>query len=234
MQQALIVEDISETGKWLLRVLLISFPDINITLCDSYRSVCDSLNQNQVFNLVLLDINLPDGNGLDLIPAILQHSPHCMIIISTIFDDDEHILHALRAGAKGYLLKDSPEQVFIQKLRGILTGDPPLSPSIARRILRHFQLDTAGKQLEQTIKKTSATYPNEAATLNLNMLSSREIEVLVLVAKGLSRKEIARLLNLSANTIARYIRDVYQKLDISSRAEAAVEACRLGLINVDQ
>lgn len=229
MQHALIVEDIGETGKWLVRVLLISFPDINITLCDSYRSVCDSLNQNQIFNLVLLDINLPDGNGLDLIPSILQHSPHCVIVISTIFDDDEHILQALRLGAKGYLLKDSPEPVFIQKLRGILTGDPPLSPSVARRILRYFQLDTLGKKLETHVENPA---PEKINLITSNALSSREVEVLVLVAKGLSRKEIARLLDLSANTIARYIRDVYQKLDISSRAEAAVEACRLGLINV--
>jgi DNA-binding NarL/FixJ family response regulator len=90
-------------------------------------------------------------------------------------------------------------------------------------------LDTLGKKLETHVENPA---PEKTNLITSNALSSREVEVLVLVAKGLSRKEIARLLDLSANTIARYIRDVYQKLDISSRAEAAVEACRLGLINV--
>ena len=173
-------------------------------------------------SLALVDINLPDGNGLDLIGCILKTSPNAYIITSTIFDDDEHIITALRNGAHGYLLKDSSEQVFIQKLRGILTGDPPLSPSIARRILQCFS---------QPANKTAT--PSNAETSDATSLSQRERDVLVLVAKGLSRKEVAELLGLSGNTVARYIRDVYQKLNISSRAEAAVEACRMGLVSTE-
>jgi len=103
-----------------------------------------------------------------------------------------------------------------------LTGDPPLSPSIARRILQCFS---------QPTNKTAT--PSNAETSDATSLSQRERDVLVLVAKGLSRKEVAELLGLSGNTVARYIRDVYQKLNISSRAEAAVEACRMGLVSTE-
>ncbi len=227
MQTALIVEDVEETSEWLVRVLQLAMPGVIPVLCNNCTMVLKQLQTQGRFNLVLLDINLPDGNGLRLLPDILHCSPEAYVIITTIFDDDEHIFTALRQGAKGYLLKDSSEQVFIQKLRGILTGDPPLSPSIARRILLHFN-----QQLEAETPVLAASSDHAiSAPESSRLLSPREREVLTLVAKGLSRKESARILDLSVNTVARYIRDVYQKLDISSQAEAAVEACRMGLVN---
>ncbi|MEZ5534206.1 MAG: response regulator transcription factor [Thiolinea sp.] len=228
MQKALIVEDVEETGEWLVRVLQVAWPGITPVLCNSCAMAMEQLQTQGRFNLILLDISLPDGSGLALLPDVLRCSPEAYVIITTIFDDDEHIFTALRQGAKGYLLKDSSEQVFIQKLRGILTGDPPLSPSIARRILLHFN-----RESDPTLPAQANSVPADMQTVqeSSRVLSPREREVLTLVAKGLSRKEIARMLDLSVNTVARYIRDVYQKLDISSQAEAAVEACRMGLVN---
>lgn len=223
MHTALIVEDIPETGEWLQALLERAFTGVAVKVCPTCAATRQFVKTNPV-SLALVDINLPDGNGLDLIGCILKTSPNAYIITSTIFDDDEHIITALRNGAHGYLLKDSSEQVFIQKLRGILTGDPPLSPSIARRILQCFS--------QPTNKPATAT-PSNAETSDATSLSQRERDVLVLVAKGLSRKEVAELLGLSGNTVARYIRDVYQKLNISSRAEAAVEACRMGLVSTE-
>lgn len=222
MQTALILEDHAETGQWLYQLLTTAFPNIAITLCATCRVAKEHIHQEQ-FNLALIDISLPDGNGIDLIPQLRQTSPHAYIIMSTIFDDDDHLLLALKAGAQGYLLKDMPEHFFVQKLRGILMGDPPLSPSIARKILHCFQSDRV---------KTVSAGNKELCALT-EALTAREQEVLTLVAKGYSRKEIAGLLNLSSNTIARYVRDVYQKLNISSRAEAAVTACRLGLVSTE-
>ncbi|QQZ27793.1 response regulator transcription factor [Thiothrix subterranea] len=226
MQHALIVEDVPETSQWLRDILTQTFGDIRTTQSMTCQQARDAL-QTQYFNLALLDLNLPDGSGIDLISCVRQRCPDAYIVITTIFDDEEHILKALRAGAHGYLLKDSPDARFIQKLRGILSGDPPLSPSISRRILRYFT------EVNAEQPQSAVVSPPHTESSQLNQLSPREQEVLTLVAKGLSRNDVAKLLTLSNNTVARYIRDVYQKLNISSRAEAAVEACRMGLVNTD-
>lgn len=220
MQHALIVEDIPTAGRWLAGILQTAFVDIQTTHCPTCQQARDFIHANCT-SLALLDINLPDGSGIDLVRCIRQRCPDAYVVITTIFDDEQHILRALQAGAHGYLLKDLPEHLFVQKLQGILNGDPPISPSISRQILRHFASREAAPE----------TSPQPSHSLDASHLSHREQEVLTLVAKGLSRNEVAAHLGLSGNTVARYIRDVYQKLDISSRAEAAVEACRMGLVN---
>lgn len=225
MQQALIVEDVPETSKWLCAVLQQAFGDIQASPASTCQQARQMLANNPI-NLALLDINLPDGSGIDLVTDIRQCCPDAYIVISTIFDDEEHILKALKAGAHGYLLKDLPDRIFIQKLRGILSGDPPISPSVSRRILQYFS--AAQPDNDRSNHKAAENNRSESATL-----SPREQEVLTLVAKGLSRNDVAELLGLSSNTVARYIRDVYQKLNISSRAEAALEACRMGLVRTD-
>ncbi len=222
MQHALIVEDVASAERWLQGVLQLAFVGIRTTHCPSCAHARDFIHANCT-SLALLDINLPDGSGIDLISGIRQRCPDAYIVITTIFDDEEHILKALKAGAHGYLLKDLPDAIFIQKLRGILSGDPPISPSISRRILQYFSAANHNGQAPP-----AETYKHASITL-----SPREQEVLTLVAKGLSRNEVADLLGLSGNTVARYIRDVYQKLDISSRAEAAVEACKRGLVSTE-
>ncbi|EIJ33086.1 response regulator transcription factor [Thiothrix nivea] len=227
MQQALIVEDVPETSEWLHLTLQKAFQQIHSFQADSCRQARQIL-QAHCISLALLDINLPDGSGIELVPCIRERCPDAYIVITTIFDDEEHILKALKAGAHGYLLKDLPERLFIQKLRGILNGDPPISPSISRRILQYFSAERSVPQTQANNMDIQADSRHEAISL-----SPREREVLTLVAKGLSRPEISSLLGLSTNTVARYIRDVYQKLNISSRAEAAVEACRMGLVSTE-
>lgn len=227
MQHALIVEDVPETGEWLCNILPQAFGDIHITLASTCQQARQTIEAAAI-NIALLDINLPDGSGIDLVPCIRQRYPDAYIVITTIFDDEEHILRALKAGTHGYLLKDLPDRLFIQKLRGILNGDPPISPSISRRILQYF----ATERMTEAAQREDAT-PYARTTPEAFSLSPREQEILTLVAKGLNRPEISSLLGLSTNTVARYIRDVYQKLNISSRAEAAVEACRRGLVSTE-
>ena len=214
MTNGLIVEDVSDTRDWLVGLLERAFPQIKITTCNSISQAQTAITENE-FSLVLLDIGLPDGSGIDLIQYIKTSIPNCYVVMSTIFDDENHVFPAFQAGADGYLLKDAPDELIISKLLGILSGDPPISPSIARKILRHFS--SFGTQVER-VKKLK--------------LSPREKEVLTMIAKGLGRKEIAELLGLSSNTIARYIKDVYLKLSVTSRAEATIEACRMGLVNI--
>lgn len=162
------------------------------------------------YNLALIDISLPDGSGIDLVKEIISSGAQTYIVMATIFDDDQHLFDSLRAGANGYLLKDLSPNELEKQIRGIIKGTPPLSSSIARRLLAHFN------NSQQVIKHS---------------LTPRETEVLALIGRGFTRKEVATKLTISANTAAEHIQNIYQKLNINTRAAAALEACRLGLIS---
>lgn len=217
IENVLILEDQQVMRHFLVKAVDVAFPDVTIT--DSATMVQAKLAlAEESFSLALLDISLPDGNGIELIPLIKETQPGCKIVMCTIFDDDAHLFEALRAGAQGYLLKEHPLQELIEQLQQILSDRPPLSPLIANRILEHFhQVD----EIENTPAEEEGYH-----------LTGREREVLTLVAKGLTRKEVADLLNISAYTVADYIKNIYRKLKVSSRAEATLEALRMGLIKL--
>lgn len=209
MQKGLIVEDLPQAAGELARRLLHVFPEITIQNADSLATARSVLNIWQP-DITLLDLGLPDGEGQSLLDeGILGCGT---IIVTTIFDDDQHLFSALRGGAHGYLLKDEPESVFIAALQGIIDGRPPLSPSIARRILGFFQ-----KRAQSDTEPTS--------------LSPREREVLAVIAKGYTVRQTAEILSLTTNTISGYLKSIYHKLQVNSRAEATREAIRLGLIS---
>ncbi|MBP6544191.1 MAG: response regulator transcription factor, partial [Piscinibacter sp.] len=129
-------------------------------------------------------------------------------------DDDEHLFPALQAGAFGYVLKEQARELIAEQLNRMSQGEPPLSPSIARRVIAYFAAQ-ARPQAKDTIPHVQ--------------LTDRENEVLLRVAKGFTLPEIGVQLNLSRHTIADYVKQIYRKLNVSSRAEAALEAQRLGL-----
>lgn len=211
MQTALLLEDHEDTRKWLKELVEGAFRGIEVTAVSTLAAARKQIAGRR-FNLAIVDISLPDGSGIDLIREIAQDSPETYCVVATIFDDDDHMFAALQAGAQGYLLKEQPKEQLRKRLEGILNGEPPLSPAVARRVLRHF-------------RKIPAAAPPEVK------LSDRETEVLTLIAKGMNRSDIARLLGISTNTAAGYIKTIYQKLNVSSRAEATLEASRLGLVN---
>ncbi|MEZ5537032.1 MAG: response regulator transcription factor [Thiolinea sp.] len=219
MFNIMVLEDIEATGDWMKALLLKTFPDVTVIVCHTLAEAREQSGK-QSLALALLDLNLPDGSGLEIIPLIRQQNPETRIIVMTIFDDQEHIFKAIRAGAMGYLLKDQSEKILINKLRGVMEGDPPLSPAIARKIL---------EQVRSSHEEPENSQIDPALHINLN---HREEEILILISKGMNRTEIAEILSLSPHTVARYIKDVYQKLDVSSRAEAAIMACRIGLIRM--
>lgn len=214
MQSILIVEDHNDTRKWWMENISKAFPDAvpesAITLKEA-REKCALHN----FSLALVDINLPDGSGIDLVDELVLKHPETYIVMSTIFDDDHHVFSALRAGANGYLIKDQPRESQIEMLKNIVNGQPPISPGVARRILRYFT--------EQKVEQKTAA----------QQLTNREQEVLRLIAKGYSRPEVAELMGLTSNTVSSYTKAIYQKLNVSRRAEAVIEAIRLGLISGD-
>lgn len=215
MKNGLIIDEITDSRCRLKNLLLRAYPDILISEYVDANKAHKAITTIK-YNIVLLDIGFQNGAGKEFIATIKKYSPDTYIIVCSTFDDDKHLLSALHAGAYGYLLKDTSEEILIEKLRGINIGDPPLSPGITRRLLRHY--------------RASAIQVNHKS----NHLSPRESEVLIYISKGLSRKEISKLLSISDSTVAGYIRDIYRSLNISCRAEAAIQACRMGLINMDK
>ncbi|NYT44105.1 response regulator transcription factor [Alcaligenaceae bacterium] len=210
MQKCLLVDDLPEGLSLMSALLAESFPELEQVTATSVREAMVQVGQHR-FSLALIDLELGDGHGADLIAWLTERQSECVSIVGTIFDDDEYLLRALKAGAQGYILKDQPPELIGLQLRGIRDGQPPLSPAIARRLMRHFQQPMFFSDTE-------------------SRLSGREREVLGLLAKGLRLVDIAQALEISRHTVGDHVKSIYRKLNISSRAEAALEAQRLGLI----
>lgn len=211
MRQVLIVEDIAEVRRALREVAARAFPGIGIREAVSVAEARAALAGGD-FDLLLLDIGLPDGSGVTIVDEAVGRVPQ--IVITTIFDDDAHLFEALRAGANGYLLKDEPADRLVELLCGIADGRPPLSASIARRMLHFFRPPASAA------RETPARTP----------LSPRETEVLTLIARGYTVRDVAAALDMSYNTAAGHLKGVYHKLSVNSRAEATMEAIRLGVV----
>lgn len=163
-------------------------------------------------DLCLVDIGLPDGSGLDFIAWLkAEHPTRCLIL--TVLGDRESVLRALRSGADGYLLKDTPPEQLQRAITSTIAGETPLSPQAATYLLNVF--------------KASVPLPEDAEA---NPLSVREVEVLKLFSRGLSYRETAGILQVSPHTIGDYVKAIYRKLSVHSRTEAIFEARQLGLI----
>lgn len=206
--QGLIVEDLPASARVLATALTQAFPGIGITVAGTLAEARSQVHASRL-DIALIDLNLPDGSGVDLIACLLQQLPDCHRIVTTIYADDRHLFPALQAGAQGYLLKDQPVERLVAALQALDRGEPPLSPAIAQRLLRTF---------------------NDGSSDDKTPLTSRETETLTLIAKGLRLSEVAELLGVTRNTAAGYVKNIYRKLNISSRAEATLEATRMGLI----
>lgn len=215
MYTVLIVEGHPETRDWLADIVRSALGGADVNGVGTLAQAYDQL-RDVTPTLALVDLSLPDGGGFELLRALRAECRETWCVVSTILDDDEHLFEALRSGASGYLLKDQSGADLTESLKGILAGRPPLSPVILRRILRYFHS------------------PGPAERAMRAYLSEREQEVLVLLAKGLGRSEIAGLLGVSDNTVASHIKAVYRKLNVSGRAEATMEAVRLGLVGERQ
>lgn len=188
--------------------------------------------------LLLADLDLPDGSGLELIRRVSLCSSAVDALVMTVFADERHVLEAIEAGATGYLLKDGDAPSICQALDEVLRGGSPISPSIARHLLRRFRAaDPFGAgppqahQPAQPQPLPQAAAGEEAKAVGL---TPREVEVLRLVAKGLSYVEIAVALTMSAHTVTSHIKHIYRKLAVRSRGEAVFEAAQMGLVQIGQ
>jgi len=208
MTKVLIVEDLSETRSWLREIVGAAFPESEIQEAASMRAGIAQAATND-FDVALIDLGLPDGSGLDVLRNMRLIRPETVCVVTTVMGDDASIVGALSAGAQGYLLKEQSQDLLIRQLKQMAEGIPALSPSVARRIMEHF-------------RRTGPAAPEDD-------LTGREREVLALIGRGLRNGEVAETLGISENTVAGYIKDIYRKLGISSRAEASWHAARLGL-----
>ncbi|RZS54653.1 response regulator [Sphaerotilus mobilis] len=219
MKQILLLEDLPEIRAYLRALVLQVFP--GSTVVESAR-IADALQQVGAhrFDLAMIDLGLPDGSGVKVVQALRDQQPDAQSVVVTIHDDDDHLFPALQAGAYGYLLKEQPREQLMEHLQRISQGEPPLSPSIARRMISYFSAQASRPMAQQPA--ADQLMPNV-------QLTEREREVLLRVAKGFTLPEIGTQLGLSRHTIADYVKQIYRKLNVSSRAEAALEAQRLGL-----
>ncbi|MEO8120230.1 MAG: response regulator transcription factor [Rhodoferax sp.] len=171
-------------------------------------------------DVLLVDLGLPDGSGIDVIRAASHMWPTCAVMVCTTFGDEAHVLQSIEAGASGYLLKDGTAGDMLAEIRSLHGGGSPISPLIARQILTRFRLaPTAAPDV------TAARSSSERVAL-----SAREKEVLELITKGFTADEIAKLTQVSQHTIRTYVRRIYIKLKVTSKAEAIYEARSQGLL----
>lgn len=204
----LVVEDIAQTRAWLVSTIAETFGAVAYG-AGTLKEARAWLQQRRlgVPFLALVDLGLPDGNGIELIEEIMADDPDAIVVVTTIYEDDEWLMRALGAGAQGYLLKDQDGSAIARRLASIEHGEVPISPAIARRLLHRFRTDE----------------PSQAS------ISTRETEVLRLIGRGLKSGEVAGVLGISQQTVTTHVKAIYRKLEITSRAEAALEARKRGL-----
>ena len=170
-------------------------------------------------DVLLVDLGLPDISGFEVVRFAAERYPECDILVITIFGDEANVLAALAAGARGYLLKGSLQHDIAFDIRDIRNGGSPLSPVIARQMLKRLQAttrDAPAKKAETTAEET--------------MLTAREGEILNAIARGFSYAETAEMLGVSVSTVHTFLKRIYRKLAVHSKTEAVFEANRLGLI----
>ena len=198
------------------RMLLGSEPDIEV-VAEAANGV-EAVQKAARFEptVVLMDIRMPDLDGLEATRQIIAKDPSARVLILTTFDLDEYVYEALRAGASGFVLKDDPPEQLIAAVRTVAAGDALLSPSVTRGVIKQFT-------------RVARPSPPKA----LEELTEREREVFTLIAGGLSNAEIGERLYISDTTVKTHITHIFQKLDLRDRVQAVVLAYRTGVIEAD-
>lgn len=168
-------------------------------------------------DVMLVDLGLPDIDGVELIRHAARHHPGCDALVVTMFADEQHVMTSLEAGATGYLLKDASVERIAAAIHDVRAGGSPISPGIARRVLQRFR-----------VAPVPPVPPPQAAPAS--PLSERETEILRLVAKGFSFDTVGEVLGISPQTVVTHVKKIYRKLAVHSRGEAVYEASQMGLL----
>jgi len=230
MKHILIVEDHEDAMVRMQRIVSEAFDEPCVRCANTIAAGRSYINE-QFFDLAIIDLALPDGSGEEITREISEKYPNTYIVISTIHDESSRLLAALENGARGFLLKEQPEEHLIQEFQGILKGKPPIAPAITRRLVEMVKTrgNSFQNESESTQHHSSTTDGKVDKDYNVN-LTQRESETLRMVANGLGRSEIATKLGISTNTVSSHISKIYAKLNIRNRAEATLAAQNLDLI----
>ena len=169
--------------------------------------------RNNLFDILLMDLNMPRVNGLEAGRVIRRECPHIGILVLTVDDSDEKIFQVLQLGVAGYLLKDVDSKTLIQSIRKVYSGEPILSPTVTGKLLEQF------------------TQPNPLK--NTCGLSEREMEILYYVVRGSSNREIGTALFISEKTVKNHLSSIYRKLAVEDRTQAALKAVKLKFVRLD-
>jgi DNA-binding NarL/FixJ family response regulator len=220
----LIVEDDAVTRRTLSLAIE---KEPSLKLLDALDCVQSALTwlRHQSADILLVDLGLPDGSGIEVIRFCAQAYPACNMMVVTTSSDEDSVLDSIEAGASGYILKDAGRPDIARALLDLHAGGSPISPTIARKVLARMR---DGKAVDVTKDKESTSI--EAPVF----LTKREAAILDLIARGDSYGDVARQLTLSVGTVQTHIKNIYDKLSVHSRGAAVYEANRRGLLQMDQ
>ncbi|WP_199710672.1 response regulator [Noviherbaspirillum cavernae] len=217
----LVVEDDAVTRR-MLCLAIEKAPALK--LLAEFDSVKPALNwlENRTVDVLLTDLGLPDGSGIDIIKACATQHPDCDIMVITISSDETSVLACIEAGASGYVLKDSGAMDVARAVLDLRAGGAPMSPTIARMVLA---------KVRDVKRPVPPAAPENASPASL---TKRESAILDLIARGDSYGEVAKILSVSVGTVQTHIKNIYGKLAVHSRGEAVFEAHRRGLLQLDR
>ncbi len=215
----LLVED-DEATRCHLMQSIDAHPQLCVSrTCGTLEQGLDAL-QEKVPDVLVTDLGLPDGSGIELIKAARKLTPPVEVMVITVFGDERNVLTAIEAGAGSYLLKDGDTAYIGKAIIKLLEGESPISAAIARQLLKRFQ---SASNLLSSGEKDKSDAP---------LLTGRETEVLGCMAKGYTYNEAADILGMSHHTVTSHIKNIYRKLEVNSRSEAVFQAVQLGLVDM--
>lgn len=204
--------------------------DESLRFVHAASSVADILAwlADNAVDILLVDLGLPDGSGLDVIRRCRRIQPACAVLVVTVFGDERNMLQAFEAGAGGYILKDGTEADLASHVTQLHAGGAPMSPLIARQLLVRWQANAAAARIESGQPAPPVGTGVDAE--GRESLSPREAQVLDMVARGFTYGEVAQRMGLSLSTVRTHVRNIYGKLDVHNKTEAVFEARHLGLL----
>ena len=213
MIKVLIADDQEIVCEGLKRILQ-SDPDIKVIgIANNGQQALDLIN-HQTPDIVLMDLQMPIMNGVQAIRQLRKTYPDLPVLVLTTYMDDKWLFDAIRAGATGYLLKDRPRHELLEAIKGTVSGEAYLDPSVAKKVLNQVASAPEPIQFDESIE-----------------ISERERDILTLLVEGLSNAEIAQRLFLSEGTVRNYLSSLFVKLEVSDRTQAVVVALRRGLVS---
>lgn len=214
----IIVEDEPEFRRRFVQIVE-NEDSMNLVGVAANKREAQAIVDRENFDVMLIDLGLPDGSGIELIRQVSQKKPDVDIMVVTVFGDEQHVVSSIEAGATGYILKDSAPADVISCIRLLRAGGSPVSPVVARSVLRAIRN-----------RMGTAAPAARVQGAEQNPLSARETEILQLLAKGMSFNEIGEILGISPHTVTAHIKKIYRKLAVHSRGEAVYEATQMGLL----